>query len=218
MVLETCSRSAAQWFATTAFRHWLVPSCGKAVASSRYVKGSVWAGATILGTYGLYRAACWYRECVPVSTEDLIESDAKHGEEAVLDIEDCLEEDEVGQPAKIVVGRESDLVGASIVALKLKFGAASGYRPEDSPAVRRAAFEWIQRRLRKEHPSLRDCDVRQVAYRAVPQLWVRDKFEVYSSQVNRSWTKAARDGSLWVPLRLVAALLLGRDPVVPPRM
>ena len=103
------------------------------------------------------------------------------------------------------------------VALKLKFGCASGYMAVEDPAVRRAAFEWLQRRLRQEHPSLRDCDVRKVAMRAVPQLWVRDKYEVYSSDVGRSWARALRNGGISAPLVFVAKLLFGSSPVGAPR-
>lgn len=174
--------------------------------------------AKILGCCLLYLAARVYRNRVPIAVERSIGADAVAAEEAVDDIEDCLElvgdpdEPEVPARSKVKPGKLQPLVAACVVALKLKFGGASGYMPEDSPAVRRAAFEWIQRRLKQEHETLRDCDMRRIIMRAVPQMWIEDEIDIYSSRVGRSFCRAIRNGSLIIPFDLLAKLMFGTKP------
>jgi hypothetical protein len=114
-----------------------------------------------------------------------------------LEIEQCLELIEGEIPvSRTRPGHTDQLVGACVLALKIQFGGSDGILPIQSAAVQVAAREWLARRLRREHPSLRVADLHRALTRSVPLMWVASADEVYASHVDTSAEKLRRNALL----------------------
>lgn len=172
-----------------------------------------------------------YTREVPLAVERQVREDMERMEAGAASIEECLDSAPVYKEVEgadgvierqvlrvqsdIIPGRVSDLVAATAVAIKVKFGPEG--MPEDSASLRRAAGEWATRRLREEHPSLRDSDIQRVITRALPLLRITDEFQIYQSRADRSRFRHDRARVDQAPFAWVAELVLGSSPRANPR-